>query len=111
MANWQRTLKLQPEWRMAQEGEITHQALAGVIAARLAALQPFGEGVGRTMMDFDDERQDIADGFEALSEDDSATREHFDWMMSDLYDWADQSMDSKWNGKKVCWVDTIGGVS
>ena len=110
MANWQRHLRLQPEWGMAQEEEITRAELALVIAKRLAALRAFGEGVGRTSLDFDDERQELVDGFEGLAEDGEPSERHFNYMMEELYDWGDQSMDDKWNGKKVCWVDTLSGA-
>lgn len=106
MANWQRTLRLQPEWGQAQDGEITLQQLAKVVAFRLRSLRPFGDDVGRTILSFDDEREEIADNFEDIAGDDTATTDDFDDVMCALYDWADQHMDDKWNGKKVCWIDT-----
>jgi hypothetical protein len=105
MADWQRTLRLQPEWNQAANDEITVQQCAKVIAERLRALEPFGETVKRTARNVDQEREAIAEQLEALAEDEEATTEHFDYVMDMLYDWADQRLDDRWNGKKVYWVD------
>lgn len=102
MANWQLHLKMQPEWSMALEGEITHQELAGTIAKRLKELRDIGSARA------DRERVEIADDFEALSTDPWSDEDDFDHLMDMLYDWGDMSLDDKWNGRKVCWIDTIG---
>lgn len=101
MAQWQRTLRLQPEWGRAQDGSVPVHELAGVIAARLKSLVPFKDER------VEDARQDLIREFEQLSQDDDTDVEEFDHWMNELYDWGDQSLDGKWNGKKVCWIDTI----
>lgn len=102
MANWQRHLKLQPEWGQAQDEEISPQELAAVIAKRLKALMPFKDGYA------EQQRLDLVDDFEAAAEDADLTVNDFDYLMSELYDWGDIRLDDKWNGKKVCWIDTTG---
>jgi len=107
MANWQRKILLNPEWSQAQDNEITVQALAASIAKKLRAVSNFTG----SNADLNDTRDEIADEFEWLSEDDSAGRDDFDCLMSSLYDWGDQKLDENWNGKKVCWVDTMSSVT
>lgn len=106
MADWQRKLRLQPEWGMAQEGEIEISELAAVLAKRLRALEPF-HGVNMTTMDLDDERQDLADEFEALAADPDAGTAEVDSVMERLYNWGDTSLGGNWPGRKACWVDTM----
>ena len=33
--------------------------------------------------------------------------EFFDYVMSDLYDWGDTSLDNKFGGVKMCWINTL----
>jgi hypothetical protein len=103
MANWQRHLYLNPEWQQAKDGSITIQALAAVIAKRLRALRPFGE----RDEDLNEKRDEIAEEFEYIAKTPDATRDDFDNWMCDLYDWGDTRLEQVWNGKKVCWVDTM----
>lgn len=102
MADWQRRLKLLPEWDQAQDGEITIQTLARVTTTRLRALEPFN------IAEIDDEREEIAEQFEAIAEDADADISDFDSVMHDLYEWADTRLSgSDFGGKKVCWVETF----
>lgn len=101
MANWQRKVKLNPEWGRAKDGEVTINELAGVIAARLKALVPFGDD------DLDNERDEIVEELESLAADQSAAISDIDDIMDRLFDWGDSSLDDNWNGKKACWIDTI----
>ncbi len=103
MANWQRTLRLNPEWEQAQEHEITISALAAVVAKRLKAIRSIDEQL-------DDERDEIVEEFEAMAADDEATANDFDDAMSRLYDWGNTPLDGEWNGKKACWIDTHSHV-
>lgn len=105
MANWQRKLRLQPEWGQRQDNEITAHQLAAAIARKLRALRPFHDE------SIDDERDEIADEFDAFSRDAEADVDDFDDVMTRLYDWGDIRLDDNWNGKKVCWVDSIGALA
>lgn len=101
MADWRRTLRLQPEWGLAKEYEISIQELAGVIAKRLRSLADFGSGL-------DQERDEIADELEDLSEDKLAYTSELDSIMCRLYEWGDQPIGrATFSGPKVCWIDTM----
>jgi hypothetical protein len=103
MANWQRSIKLNPEWQQAKDGEITIQQLAAVLAKRLRTLRPFGESDD----DLNEKRDEIAEEFEYIAQTATATAEDFDNWMEELFDWGDTSLDQGWPRKKACWVDTI----
>lgn len=109
MADWQRKLILNPEWDQAQENEIATQELARSIAVKLRALEPFSDNSLRPN-EWDAERDEIAETFEALAADKNATQSDFNRVMQGLYDWGDTRMDAQWNGKKVCWIDTMSNA-
>lgn len=106
MADWQRKLILNPEWDQAQEHEISTQELARSVAVKLRALKPFGT----SLAELNDERDGIAEEFDDLAANKSATQQDFNYAMQSLYDWGDQRISPEWNGKKVCWVDTMTTV-
>lgn len=101
MANWQRKVMLNPEWAQAQDGELPIHKLAGVIASRLKAIFPFADDA------VEDQREELVWQFEQIAKDEAATSQELDSAMGELFDWADTSLDGKWNGKRVCWIDTI----
>ena len=88
MANWQRTLKLGPWYAKARDGEITRAALAGIVAKRLITTYP----------ELDDDLEEIVVQFESMADDETVSADEFDWVMEELYDWADV-------GHRL-WVDT-----
>ena len=102
MANWRLILQL---------GDVYHKGLpipelAGIVAERLAALT-----IPATMLysvsTLGDVRDDIVDAFKSVAANPNADADDFDGVMEQLYDWADTELDNHWNGRKVCWVDTI----
>lgn len=99
MANWQRRLDIRDVWDKAGK-EMTVQELAAVIAKRLKALNPFGDE------DIDNQRDEMVEGFQSFSDDKEGTKDEFDSLMSELYDWGDIALDSAWPPKKVCWIAT-----
>ena len=102
MANWQRTLNLIPEWDQAKEHTLAPQQLAGVIAARLKVLRPFG------IAHLDDERNELVEMFEATAENEIADDADIDGLMRNLYDWADTPIGpTSFGGKRCCWVKTF----
>lgn len=107
MANWQRTVRLNPEWDQAKDGEITCQQLAKSISAKLRMIQPFKS----ELEEVTDSLAEIIDHFDALAEDGSAGIREIDCAMQELYDWGDMRIDDNWNGKKVCWIDTMTPAS
>jgi hypothetical protein len=105
MANWQNVIRLQPEWGQAKSGEISVASMAAVIAKKLRALSKSG----RHLDDHREELEDLIDEFEDLSRDPMAVDDDLDGLMGQLYDWGDRRLDNDWNGKKLCWIDTISG--
>ena len=99
MANWQRTLKMQPEWDQANDGEITTAALAKIVSKRLSALDPFDAESWEEVT-----RLELVEEFEDLADVPELTQEEFNWFWAKLYEWADTPLDDKFGGKKVCWV-------
>lgn len=102
MTKWKSELDLTPEWGKASNGEITARELAAVIASRLSRIRNIGDDW------LDEEKEAIAEQFLDLSEDVDAGTDHFDDLMSDLYDWADTKISGDFfNAVKACWVKTF----
>lgn len=99
MANWQRTLDVKDVWDSGDNRLIVRTA-----ASRLKNLVPFPESLWPTI---EARRLELVEELEDLSDDPETTTRDFDYVWSDLYDWADTSLDDKWNGMKVCWVKTF----
>lgn len=102
MANWQRKIMLNPEWTQAQEGEISVAELAQSVVLKFKGMRPL-----QNNDDLNEELADILDEMDAIASDQQSTMSDFDDVMHRLYDWADTPLDDRWNGKKVCWIDTI----
>lgn len=100
MSNWQRTLDIKKYWDQANDGEITVRKLAEEIAEGLANIKPFSS----EFQYLNDERDELIDTFQDAAADEELDFAAFNYYMNDLYDWADSSLDDKWNGKKVCWI-------
>jgi hypothetical protein len=107
MANWQRNIRLNPEWEQSKDGQITYQQLAAAIAKKLRALRPFKAELD----DINEQLDTIASEFEGMADDASTSADDIDSVMHDLYDWGDMRLDGEWNGKRVCFVDTISGAT
>lgn len=102
MTDWQRTLDIKDAWTKASEDEISSQELAKVITSKLRSMKPLND------MGIDDQREEIADWFEDFSDDEEASTDDFDCLMTELYDWADIKISGDFfNAKKVCWVKTL----
>lgn len=85
MANWQRTLRLNPEWLQCKADEIAMQECARSIAVKLRARTV------RPWLEIDHQRDNLVARFDALAlapegEHDSRTLNR---IMRDLYDWGD----------------------
>lgn len=104
MANWQRTIKLNPEWDQCGDDEITRQELAASIARKLNALRPIPDDGS------EERRLELVDTFEGMGGDEDLSEREFNGMMDELYDWGDMRLDDNWNGKKVCWIDCMTTV-
>jgi len=101
VANWQSVLDLIDVWDRALGKEVSIPDLSRIISERLKVLKPC------TVDYVLDEQDGIVDEFMGLYEEDNADPIDFDAVMNRLYDWADQSLDEKFGGKKVCWIKTF----
>lgn len=101
MADWQRKLVLTEAFEAYKAQELTVQEVSKIVVEKL-----------KELLDFDDPyidfcKQDILEDFETLSEDEEANEDEFNWWMESLYNWGDISLDGKFGGKKVCWIQTF----
>ena len=101
MANWQHKLNLMDIWDNYHLGIMTIQELAKEVSVRLNKLQLI-----RVPEEIIDQKEEIADYFLGISEDETVTVEEFDAVMGELYDWGDIQLDNNWPPKKVCWIAT-----
>ena len=99
MANWIRSLDLKAEWEKSDE--IGIPALALAVSEKLRAIAPYPSS------ELDERREEIADWFADLSQDNSAGVEDFDTLMAELYDFGDTPLDDRFDGKKALWVATF----
>lgn len=97
MANWQRTLKMRDVW---DSEDI--RLIARTAADRLENLTPFESG-----SDVEETRLDLVADLRGLANDPGTTTRDFDSAWAGVYDWGDTSLDTNWNGKKVCWIQTF----
>lgn len=100
MANWQSKLDIRDVWNQAQDNEISVQELAGTMADRLVDIKPCKDE------ELIDERDEIIDELRCLAEEETASKDEFDYIMASLYDWADTPLDNEFAGKKACWIWT-----
>lgn len=108
MANWQRRLDVKDVWKQAKANLITPAKLAAVIADRLEALKPFGEGYfNQYGHDLDEDKEQIVTDFRGIAEDEDATFDGFDVVWNELYNWGDIELDKNWPRAKVCWIGTF----
>jgi hypothetical protein len=95
MAQWVHNLRIKKEWEAAKNDEITIKDLATSIAKKLKKFR----------LDEDYELQDIIDQFEFFPLD--MGKDDFDYIMEELYDWADRPLDNTFGGKKNCWIEVF----
>jgi hypothetical protein len=98
MTDWQRTLDVSDVWDQVSDGEISVPAFAGMVATRLKRLKPFADHI------VENEKLELVDQFESMSEDSTSDFDDFDLVWNELYEWGDTSLDNRFNGKKVCWI-------
>jgi hypothetical protein len=95
MAQWVHHLSIKNEGKAARHDEITIKELATSIAKKLKKFR----------LDEDYELQDLIDQFEFFPID--ADKDNFDYIMEDLYNWADRPLNNTFGGKKNCWIETF----
>jgi len=97
MADWKYKLRIKEPWQAAKRGEIDLQELARYIVTglqRIAIHEPE-----------DDDLQQIIDDFQAVDE--QFTRDDFDDVMENLYNWGDCRLSVTWPAERLCWIETF----
>ena len=100
MAAWMRTLNMRKGFNDFRAGNTTISELAFYVARSLKALDPY------KLEEINEQLDDLVDMFDGFARSGSDDVDEFDDMMNELYDWADQKLDSTWPGTGVAWVIT-----
>lgn len=100
MANWQRKVDFSSYTEQYDNAELSVQEFAKIVAGKLKGLEKFESAT------IDDQLEQIIYSFLDLANerDNDFAEEDFDCLLEDLYDWGDISLDDKFGGKKVCWI-------
>ena len=100
MSDWQRKVDFSAYTEKYDEGELSIQWFAKIVAEKLKGLPKFENEYINTQL------EEIIWSFEDLAEDEEEDfgEDNFNYLLSDLYDWGDISLDGKFGGKKVCWI-------
>jgi len=100
MANWQRKVDFSKYTEQYDKGELSVQEFAKIVAEKLKGLKKFKNP------DIDERLGELVFYFEDLANDkyNDYAEEDFDYLLEKLYNWGDISLDNKFGGKKVCWI-------
>ena len=107
MADWQLKLDIHEEFEQAGDGELPLGEFCKIVAEKVKALV-----LPKCLTESDEEeylveeRDEIVQEFEQLSEDSYITVDEVDSLIQRLYDWGDSSLDNNpsWNRKRLCWI-------
>lgn len=103
MANWQMKLEIKDFYHKFPD-ELSIQEVAKLMSERIDEKLPF---IKAHFLDYFEEIEEISIQFSDLAEYEDADADDFDYIMEDLYNWADTSLDGKWGGKKLMWIETF----
>lgn len=100
MANWQRKVDFSADTEKHDEGELSIQEFAKIVAEKLKTLRKFEDEY------INNQLKEIIWSFENLADDEEYMDEEstFNYLLEDLYKWGDTPLDDKFGGKKVCWI-------
>ncbi len=108
MSDWQHRIELKDLHDKYQNREITILTLAREILSRIKLLQEeIEKKADPTELLYLEKLLEIEDLFEELSLDTNADIEDYDFILNKFYDWADTKLDDLWNGKTMCWINTL----
>ena len=100
MANWQRKVDFSAYTEKYDEGELSIQEFAKIVAEKLKTLRKFeDEYINNQLKEIIWSFEDLADYEECMDEEST-----FNYLLEDLYNWGDIPLDDKFGGKKVCWI-------
>jgi len=100
MANWQRKVDFSSYTEQYDKGELSVQEFAKIVVEKLKSLKEFKQE------HIDEQLEEIIYSFEDLANDEfnDYAEEDLNCLIEGLYDWGDISLDGKFGGKKVCWI-------
>ena len=108
MANWQYKLNFKDLWKKHKAGEMPIYEVAENATSRIEWLLLQLRKRGHVYQDLADEMEyDILPQIEAFAEDKNENPDDFDYILEDLYNWADTALDNEWPVKRLCWVATF----
>ena len=106
MAEWQRTLDLSDIWEQAKNRSISAWEFAKIVGDRLEKIKPFAE-TNEVNTRANMTLEDVVDSFAGFAQDKIEDWDELDYVLRELYDWGDISLDNQFGGKKVCWIKTV----
>ena len=100
MSDWQRKVDFSAYTEKYNEGELSIQEFAKIVAEKLKTLRKFEDEY------INNQLEEIIWSFEDLADDEECMGEAstFNYLLEDLYNWGDTPSDDKFGGKKVCWI-------
>ena len=100
MSDWQRKVDFSAYTEKYNEGELSIQEFAKIVAEKLKTLRKFEDEY------INNQLKEIIWSFENLADDEEYMDEEstFNYLLEDLYNWGDVPLDDKFGGKKVCWI-------
>ena len=102
MSEWVNKINIREEWDKASEGDIGVDDLSEVIVQKLSNIDvsSYNEWIV-------EEYEGLLDSFKDLAGDPDPEEDEFNSAMYDLYNWGDIPLDTKFGGKKLCWISTM----
>lgn len=103
MAQWQMKLNFSEAKARYLSGKCTLAELATATVFEIKNKVPAAKRIDESMGE--ELENDILPLFEDIVESESEDVDSYDSALESLYDWADTSLDNKFGGKKMCWVE------
>ena len=101
MSGWMHNIDLSQEWPLAESVALSPQNFSTVVVKKLRAIGKYDDEI------LSRDLENLIGRFEELSEDEKSSKDEFDDVMDDLYEWADTSLDGRWNGKRALRIRII----
>ena len=108
MANWKLTLDVSEPWKKASSDVISPNEFCAQIIPLLKRLLTKVK-LFNNLEEEANELEDIIEAFEDEAKDESLTKDAFDSLWNELYDWADHEVSpySEFPKNRLCWVNTF----
>ena len=97
MVNWQRKVDFSTYTEKHEEGELSIQEFAKIVAEKLKTLRKFeNEYINNQLKEIICSFENLADDEECMGEEST-----FNYLLEDLYNWGDTPLDDKFGGNIV----------